>query len=296
MNLHSETNDHSNKHEDAETVRVMHPHDADMIPAPTGAPIVFAFGTTLLFAGLVTNAWVAIVGLICAIIGILGWWFQVLPRESMEAIPADAAREIDTGPEIGAPLPDEAQHAQPRQVLPVEIPRIRSGIYGGLGGGIAMAVVALLWGLINHSSIWFPINLLAAMVLSSFDTASAESLASFSAAGFFAGLGIHLAFSTMIGLVLASLMPMASRWPRLFACVVAPFVWSLLLYVSMGVLDPTLEKWVNWWWFFGSQFAFGIAAGFIIASTEKIQTVQFLSPAERMALERSKPHGQGGNS
>ena len=292
MNAPSPDND---QHGDTETVRVMHPHDADLVPAPTGAPIVFAFGTTLLFAGLVTNWLVALVGLICAIMGILGWWRQVLPRESMEPIPADAAREIDTGPELGAPLPAEAEHAPGRVVLPVEIPRVRSGIYGGLGGAAAMAVVAIVWGLIYHSSIWFPINLLAAMVLSSYDTASAESLSQFSAAGFFAAVGIHLAFSIMVGLVLAAMMPMAIKWPRVFAGIVAPCVWSLILWVAMSVLDPTLEVWVNWLWFFGSQFAFGITAGFIIAATERIETVQFLTPAERMALERTKTHEGGGS-
>jgi hypothetical protein len=295
VNASAPENEKSEQYGESETVRVMHPHDADLMPAPTSAPIVFAFGTTLAFAGLVTNPWVSIVGVICVVIGVLGWWFQVLPRESMEPIPADGVREIDTGPELGATLPPEAASAQARKVLPVEIPRIRSGIMGGIGGGVAMAIVAMAWGLVHHS-IWMPINLLAAMVLSSFDTASVEALRSFSASGLFVALGIHIAFSIMVGLLLAAMMPMAARWPRIFACIVAPFIWSLFLYVTMGVLDPTLYQWVDWYWFFGSQFAFGVVAGLIIARAEKIETVQFLSPSERISLEQTHQRGKGGAS
>ena len=270
-----------------EHVPVIPPEDAAMIPAPTGSPIVFAFGTTLLFAGLVTNPWVSVVGLICTVAGIVGWWRDVLPREAMELIPPDEYREIDTGPEISDPVHHRASEAPARMVLPVEVPRISSGVIGGLSGGVAMAVVALIWGAVQ-GSIWLPVNLLAAMVLSSYDTESLESLSTFQASGLFSALGIHLAFSIMIGLLLGAMMPMAARWPMIFACIVAPVVWSMLTYAGMGVLDPTLEKYVDWWWFFGSQFAFGIVAGVVIGRSEKISVVQYLSPAERFKLERNK--------
>ena len=157
-----------------------------------------------------------------------------------------------------------------------------------------MAVVAIIWGAIHHS-IWLPVNLLAAMVLASYDTASVQELSQFDVAGLFVALGIHLAFSIGIGLCLAAMMPMAAKWPWLFSCLVAPIVWSLVVYIGMEVLDPTLQKHVNWWWFFGSQFAFGIVAGIVIGRSEHISVAQFLSPAERMALEQSKSGG-GGNT
>ena len=223
----------------------------------------------------------------------LGWWFDVLPRESVEEIPDECYELIDTGPE-----PDEAsKHLVPstpgRVVLPVEIPRVRSGVIGGLAGGIAMAVVALVWGAINYT-IWMPVNLLAAMVLSSFNTMEASSLEQFSVAGLFTALGIQLSMSIMVGLVLAMIMPMAIKFPRIFSIIVAPLTWSLITYAAIGVLDPTLERWVNWYWFVGSQVAFGAVAGFFIARSERIETIQFLTSAERMDLERTRQHGDGG--
>ena len=278
---------------EVETVQVAGSHDENVIPAPTAAPIIFAFGTTLLFAGLVTNWFVSAVGAVCIAKGVIGWWFDVLPRESVEQIPDECYELIDTGPE-----PEEASRhldssTPGRVVLPVEIPRVRSGIYGGLAGAVAMAVVALVRGAINYT-IWMPVNLLAAMVLSSYNTADAEVLGQFSVAGLFTALGIHLSMSIMVGLVLAMVMPMAIKFPRVFSIFIAPLVWSLVTYAAMGVLDPTLEKWVNWYWFVGSQVAFGAVAGFVIARSERIETIQFLTSAERMNLEQTRQRDGGG--
>jgi hypothetical protein len=287
--------------ESVETVQVLHGHDHESIPAPTSAPIMFAFGTTLLFAGLVTSPLVSIVGALCFFKGIHGWWFEVLPRESMEPIPESGYRVIDTGPEPGVATEKSARSAAhsatPRRILPVEIPRVRSGILGGLGGAIAMAVVALTWGATNYT-IWMPINLRAAMVLETFNTEDVQSLSAFSVSGLATATAIHLSMSIMVGLVLASLIPMAIGWPRIFSIVVAPFTWSLFTYGAMGVLDPTLEKWVDWYWFVGSQVAFGAVCGFLIARSERIETIQFMTPSERIGLEKTHDHhdSRGGSS
>ncbi len=60
------------------------------LPAPTFWPIVFAFGLTLLFAGLVTHWAVSAVGLIIAVRGMLGWWKNVIPHEEHEEVPIES--------------------------------------------------------------------------------------------------------------------------------------------------------------------------------------------------------------
>src|SRR5882724_3750114 len=52
------------------------------LPAPTAWPLITAFGVTLTAAGLVTSAAVGVLGLLCAGIGIVGWFRDVLPHES----------------------------------------------------------------------------------------------------------------------------------------------------------------------------------------------------------------------
>src|ERR1700734_1965791 len=60
--------------------------DTIEMPAPTAWPIAFAFGVTLLFAGLVTSEAVSILGAIIAIAGAVGWFRDVLPHEAHETV------------------------------------------------------------------------------------------------------------------------------------------------------------------------------------------------------------------
>src|SRR5258708_32103932 len=60
------------------------------MPASTAWPILLAFGITLSFASLVTNAGVGIAGFILIGCGVAGWGKQVLPEEHHEMIPVKA--------------------------------------------------------------------------------------------------------------------------------------------------------------------------------------------------------------
>ena len=60
------------------------------LPAPTAWPIVLAFGITLLFAGLVTNVAVSVLGLILAVPAAVGWFRNVLPIEAHVIVPLEA--------------------------------------------------------------------------------------------------------------------------------------------------------------------------------------------------------------
>src|SRR6516165_8712490 len=62
------------------------------LPAPTVWPIVFAFGLTLLFAGLLTNVSLSLVGVVLSLAGSVGWFRDVLPRERHEMVPVE--REV----------------------------------------------------------------------------------------------------------------------------------------------------------------------------------------------------------
>ena len=51
-----------------------------------------------------------------------------------------------------------------RAWLPVKIYPVSAGVKGGLAGSVAMAVLACVYGTEGRHSIWYPINLLAAVV------------------------------------------------------------------------------------------------------------------------------------
>ena len=52
------------------------------LPAPTAWPIMLALGTTFLFAGLVTNWAISLLGFILMVRSSVGWFQEVLPRLS----------------------------------------------------------------------------------------------------------------------------------------------------------------------------------------------------------------------
>src|SRR5215831_9701457 len=131
------------------------------VPASTGWPLAAAFGLTLVFAGLLTHFMVSSLGVVMLCVGLIGWFREVLPHEahdSVVVVPEEAA-PIRPGPKVRHLEIGEFGH---RARLPLKIYSYSAGIRGGLVGGAAMAVLAILYGLIGHRSIWYTINLLAA--------------------------------------------------------------------------------------------------------------------------------------
>src|SRR5882672_3957798 len=108
------------------------------VPAPTTWPIVFAFGTALLFAGLVTSASVSVLGATLVIAGVVGWFRDVLPHEAHEVVPVRPELPVAvTSRRIVARLGIAGE--PPRARLPLEIYPVSAGIKGGLAGSVAMA-------------------------------------------------------------------------------------------------------------------------------------------------------------
>ena len=132
------------------------------LPAPTAWPIILAFGLTLVFAGLVTSTSVSILGAIFAVAGCVGWFCEVLPHEKQESLPiVDGVPTAETSRPQVARVEWKTQELN-RARLPLEIYPISAGVKGGLAGGLAMTVLAVLYGVISGHGIWYPINLLSA--------------------------------------------------------------------------------------------------------------------------------------
>ncbi len=262
-------------------------HEGVELPAPTIWPIYFALGITLLFAGIVTHELVSWVGLAASLAGAVGWWRQVLPHDQEELAPFQP--ESERAPRI-EPRPAAVEHliageGRHRLRLPVEVRPISSGLRGGAAGAVAMAVVACTYGLIAQGSVWFPINLLAGMVLPAVVQADLEQLSAFHGIAFALAVLMHATLSLMVGLVYAAILPMLPDRPQLWGGIVAPLAWSTVAWSSIWIVNPALEQHINWGWFIASQIAFGLAAGWAIARVQPIQVYQSMSLAERAGLE-----------
>ena len=265
------------------------------VPASTAWPLVLAVGFTLIFAGLLTNVSVTVLGAVLAVAGCGGWFREVLPREHEVAapvVPDDVAvvtnrRVIDRLPVA----PDQV-----RAWLPLHTHPISAGLKGGLAGGIAMAVLACAYGVLKAGSIWYPINLLAASGYAQSLELGGSQLNAFHADSFALALLLHALVSTAVGLLYGAMLPMFAHRPIVLGGLIGPVLWSGLLYSMLSLLNPMLESHIDWIWFIASQVAFGIVAGLVVVRQPRVPTRENVAFAIRAGVEAPgiiPPHPTG---
>ena len=258
------------------------------LPAPTAWPFVTAFGLTLLAAGLVTQPVISVIGLVLALRGAVGWFRDVLPVEQHELVrlrPLEQrARPVTPAPYAVAQLkPGVAGH---RVRIPAEIHPYSSGIKGGILGGIAMAIVACVYGVIAYRSIWYPINLLAAAAVPSMARADLAQLTAFNGTAFIVALISHGILSILVGLLFAVLLPMLpSRRAAFWGSLISPVLWSALIWATLRLINPALNARIDWIWFIASQVAFGMVTGYIVHHSKMVETMQTWPLAARAGIE-----------
>lgn len=270
------------------------PRDSIQMPAPTAWPFITAFGIALTLTGLVTHFAVSFVGLVILLRGAIGWWREVLPAEKHEWVPIEEVSR----PEVVRMSARWVDHLEVgtgghRVRIPAEIHPYSSGFVGGIAGGIAMAVVASIFGLISHGSIWYPINLLAAGLVPSLAHADYQHLKEFSGSGLLVGTIIHGLVSPLVGLLYAVLLPMFPRRAGLWSGLITPVVWSGLIASTLNIINPTLNERVDWTWFVASQVAFGLVCGYVVARSQRIETMQTWSLSARAGLEAGEADEEG---
>ena len=254
------------------------------VPAPTSWPIVLAVGFTLMFAGLLMSASVTVLGAVLAVAGCIGWFHEVFPRDHEEEIPVvPEDGRVATGRRVVDRL--DIAPEQLRAWLPVRTYPVSAGVKGGWAGSVAMAVLACGYGLLKVGSIWYPINLLAAVVYAESLKLGPAELNAFHIDSFAIAVGVHALVATLVGVLYGAMLPMFSRRPILLGGLIAPVLWSGLLHSLMSLLDPLLASRIDWVWFVASQIAFGLVAGTVVARQSSGPTVENAAFALRAGIE-----------
>jgi hypothetical protein len=254
------------------------------VPAPTAWPLALAAGFTLMFAGLLTNVSFTALGAVLAVVGCAGWFREVLPHqheEEVAIVPEDA--RVTTARRVVERVPVAPD--QLRAWLPVHTYPVSAGVKGGLAGSVAMAVLACGYGVLKAGSIWYPINLLAAVVYAESVKLGPAQLHSFDASSLAIAILLHGLVSTLVGLLYGAMLPMFPRRPILLGGLIVPVLWSGLLYSILGLLNPLLEQHIDWLWFVASQIGFGIVAGLVVVRASHMTTRENLAFALRAGVE-----------
>src|SRR5262245_159332 len=255
------------------------------VPAPTAWPLVLAAGCTLMFAGLLLNISVTALGVVLSVAGCVGWLREIVPGEHEQELLVVAGDDdqVTTTRRLVERL--ATAPGQERAWLPVETYPVSAGVKGGLAGSVAMAVLACAYGLLNVGSIWYPINLLAAVVYAQSMKLGPGELNAFHLDSFAIAVGVHGLVSTLVGLLYGAMLPMFPRRPILLGGVIVPVLWSGMLHPTMSLFNPLLAARIDWGWFVASQVAFGIVAGGVVVRQLQIRTLENVSFAWRAGIE-----------
>jgi hypothetical protein len=254
------------------------------VPAPTPWPMIAALGVVLGCAGLVTNVAVSVVGILLLLAAAVGWFREVLPREHCESVAVERPA-LAVAPARVAVAHLKVGELGHRAQLPLKIYPYSAGIKGGIAGGVAMAVLAVVHGVLAHGSPWYTINILAATAMAKLATADVATLCTFNATAFIIATVMHALVSLLVGLLYGILLPMFPRHPAFFGGFAAPLLWTGLLWVSLNVINPVLDARIEWRWFILCQIAFGLVAGFVVARSERIDTIQHMPFLVRAGIE-----------
>lgn len=256
------------------------------MPRPTAWPMVLALGVTLISAGLVTNLVMSLLGCVFFVLGLWNWIGQLGTSAGHIAEPL---APLDQRPRPIVAMPgqvEEMKEGMPgsRLHLPEHIHPYSAGIRGGIAGGIAMTIPAFYYGFHSGHGPWYVVNLLACIALPNMETDTVAKLETFNAMALVLGLFIHGATSIMLGLIYGALLPMlpGGRFGAiLWGGIVAPLLWTGFIHGWMGVLNPILQKHVNWPSFIAAQFVYGLVVGFVVITSKKVK-------AERIARDPSE--------
>jgi hypothetical protein len=145
----------------------------------------------------------------------------------------------------------------------------RLGLSGGMLGGLAMIAVALVYGW-QQGSVWLPVNLIGATVVRQLQTASLAELSAFNFPALVAGLTLHLVMSVGLGFLFALLLPTFPGPVLIWSLTIGPALWVLASLLTLPLIDPVMNQYVDRPSFFAAHFAYGLILGLWFTRAHKV--------------------------
>ena len=157
----------------------------------------------------------------------------------------------------------------PEEISELGIPALvypySAGVAGGLLGGLAMTIPALVYGVASGHGPWYPVNLVAATLLPEMRTLPPTALNAFDPIYLAVGLAIHLTVATGLGLIFAMLLPTLPGRPHLWALVIGPLLWLAATAVVLPTINPLMSNLLDWPSFGLANIVYGLTMGLWVA-------------------------------
>ncbi len=155
--------------------------------------------------------------------------------------------------------------------IPTHVYPYTAGIVGGLLGGAAMVIPALIYGVVSGHGPWYAVNLVAATVLPSMQSQGPAAFESFNLLYLVIGLVIHLIVSMLLGLAFAILLPTLPGRPQLWALIVGPLLWLAATSIVLPTINPTMSQLLDWPSFAIANIVYGVVMGTCVARSPKVR-------------------------
>jgi hypothetical protein len=101
----------------------------------------------------------------------------------------------------------------------------------------------------------------------------------------------------LVGLLYGAMLPMWPKHPILLGGIIAPAIWTGLLYSVLGIVNPFLEQHIDWWSFAASQVIFGLVAGYTVVKLGHLERLAQAPLSVRLGVEApglEPEHHEGG--
>ncbi len=258
------------------------------LPAPTAWPFVMSLGITLMCAALVTSMWLIWLGLFLFVVSAVGWFRAVLPHEAHEDVPVteEFFSFVPEREKVARIEINETHRAQ----LPLETFPISSGVKGGILGGIAMVIPAEMYGILRYHSIWYVVNLLGGAGVGTWTNPTVEEMQKFRLDAFITANIIQGATTLLVGILYGAMLPIWPKRPILLGGIIAPVLWTGLLYSVLEFVNPFLAERIDWWSFAASQVIFGVVAGYVVSRSGRLKRLQQVPLPVRLGIEAPGIH------
>jgi hypothetical protein len=160
---------------------------------------------------------------------------------------------------------------EPRDLgFPTHVYPYTAGIIGGLVGGVAMTIPALIYGFVSGYGPWYPVNLVAATVLPHMQVMTPQEFAMFDPLYLVVGTAIHLTVAAALGLVFAMLLPTLPGRPEIWALIVGPLLWFGATIIVLPNINPAMSRLLDWYSFGLANLVYGLTMGLWVAHTPKV--------------------------